>query len=562
MPLINKDILNRNLLALTNSSPEAANSLTYCDTSETVTFQKTRSNHNIPVYFRNNQNKKLIHSSFDPVKEGIRLFDQYNAEGMLLILGLGGGYHIRPFLKSARISSIIIIENNTNEIRSILGNIDLSDIFLDKRVSLWISPDPEVFSAYLLRHYLPVISGNLQTITLRSRVLMDNDFYSRLTAVVKHTIDQITDDYTVQTHFGKKWFVNTLSNLKKSEKTVYSLKPISKAYITAAGPSLEKQLSELKERESDSTLIATDTSLPVLLSNAIKPDLVISIDCQHISYNHFMSGYPEDVPLILDLASPSFLTRFSRLNFFFTSDHPFSRYVSNEFRCFPKIDTSGGNVTHAALSLAELLGAREIYLLGADFSYPFGKPYARDSYIYPYFFSRTGRISGIEDKIFSFVMHNKSINKEKTSKGYRYISKPMIHYKESIEKKAAQCHSRVTGMPGDGVKLNFPISQSYKNREIHFVSAGIPYQSSRDFLIEYKNKIEALPEITVSVNEYLNSLSQKEKEVWVTILPTAAQYRKKTETGVEAIRKARLWSLELINRVLDSEEYRSVVYKA
>ena len=480
---------------------------------------------------------------------------------MLLIFGLGGGYHIRPFLKSPRVSSVIVIENNKDEVRSILGNIDLSDIFLDKRVSLWISPDPGEFSAYLLRHYLPVLSGNLQTITLRSRVIMDNDFYSRLTAVVKNTIDQITDDYTVQTHFGKKWFVNTLSNLKKSEKTVYSLKPIKKAYITAAGPSLEKQLGELKEREPDSTLIATDTSLPVLLSNAIKPDLVISIDCQHISYNHFMCGYPEDVPLILDLASPSFLTRFSRLNFFFTSDHPFSRYVSNEFRRFPKIDTSGGNVTHAALSLAELLGAREIYLLGADFSYPFGKPYARESYIYPYFFSRTGRTSGIEDKIFSFVMHNRSINKEKTVKGYRYISKPMIHYKESIERKAAQCHSKVIGLPGDGVKLNFPLSRKNQNREINFVSAGTPYQSSRDFLRAYKNKIAALPEITEPVNEYMNSLSQEEKEVWVTILPTAAQYRKKTDTGVEAIQNARLWSLELIRRVLDSEEYRSVVHK-
>ena len=561
MPNINKDILDRNLLALTNSSPEAANSLTYCRSSESVSFQKTRSNHHIPVYSRKIKSKKLIHSSFDPVKEGVRLFNQYDAEGMLLIFGLGGGYHIRPFLKSPRISSVIIIENNKDEVKSILGNIDLSDIFLDKRVSLWISPDPGEFSNYLLRNYLPVLSGNLQTITLRSRVILDNDYYSAIANVVKHTIDQITDDYTVQTHFGKKWFVNTLSNLKKSEKTVYSLKPITKAYITAAGPSLEKQLVELKKREPESTLIATDTSLPVLLSNGIKPDLVISIDCQHISYNHFMSGYPEDVPLILDLASPSLLTRFSRLNFFFTSDHPFSRYVSNEFRSFPKIDTSGGNVTHAALSLAELLGAREIYLLGADFSYPFGKPYARDSYIYPYFFSRTRRISGIEDKIFSFVMHNKSINKEKTSKGFRYISKPMIHYKESIERKAAQCHSRVTGMPGDGVTLNFPIPQRNRSREMHFVSAGTPYQSSRDFLIEYKNKIADLPEVTEPVNEYLNSLTQKEKEVWVTILPTAAQYRKKTETGVEAIRKARLWSLELINRVLDSEEYRTVVHK-
>ena len=557
---MNQDFLNRNLLSLTNGSPEAANRLSYCRESSELEFTQARSGHTIPVYIRD-KTKKSIHSSFNPVKEGVRLCEQQNHEGLLLVLGLGGGFHIRPFLKTNKVSSLIIIENSFEEVKAILSHIDFSDIFLDKRVSLWISEKAGDFSPYLLSRYIPVLSGNLSTISLRPRVLLDHDYYSDLSDVIKRTLDQITDDYTVQTHFGKKWFINTLSNLKESEKTTQTLSPVRKAYITAAGPSLEKQIPLLRDTGKDAAIIATDTSLPVLLANSIKPDLIISIDCQHISYNHFMQGYPEDVPLVLDLASPSFLTRIAKKKIFFTSDHPFSRFVSREFREFPKIDTSGGNVTHAALSLANILGAREIYLLGTDFSYPYGKPYARDSYIYPYFYSRTGRTNGIENSIFSFILHNRSIIKEPTGDGFRYISKPMIHYRASIEKKACECYGRVIPVKGDGVEIRLPGGKKSIRNEMRIISAGTPYLSCMEFLKSYRKRIAELPEIRVPVPEYLNKLTLEEKEVWITILPTAAQFRKSSETGDDAIEKAVQWSLELIDRVLSSENNGAVVHK-
>ena len=555
---MNDKILNRNLLSLTHGSPEAANQLSYSKESPLIEFTQARSGHTIPVFLRDGK-KKSIHSSFDPVREGIRLCEQQDHEGLLLVLGLGAGFHIKPFLEEKKVSSIIIIENSFEEVKSLLSHIDLSDIFLDRRVSLWISENPGDFSSYLLSRYIPVLSGNLSTISLRSRVLLDHDYYTELTSVVKRTIDQITDDYTVQTHFGKKWFINTLSNLKESEKTTQILSPVKKAYITAAGPSLEKQIPYLREKDSDAAIIATDTSLPVLLANHIKPDLVISIDCQHISYNHFMQGYPEDVPLVLDLASPSFLTRIAKKKIFFTSDHPFSRFVSNEFREFPKLDTSGGNVTHAALSLADIMGAREIYLLGSDFSYPEGKPYARDSYIYPYFYSRCGRTNGIENSIFSFILHNRSIIKEKTENGFRYISKPMIHYKASIEKKASECYGKVIPLKGDGVDIRIPRTKRTSRNEMRIISAGTPWLSCMDFLKSYRKRIAELPDIRVPVPEYLNSLSMEQKEVWITILPTAAQFYKSSGSGDEAIKMALQWSMDLIDRVLASENNSTVI---
>ncbi len=559
---MNRDILERNLLALFQRSPDAAQIIGNVHSSDQVTIKTSRTNQMVPYYVREKGMPKPVHSTFDPVKEGKRFYEQNIYEGFVIIFGLGAGFHIKPFLQNSTITTLLIVENHPKEIRTILEHIDLTDIFLDHRVFLWISDDAAQFSDYLLQRYIPVVSGNLQTVSLRPRVLLDQEFFNHTADLIKQTLNQITDDYTVQAHFGKRWFINTLNNLRVSEITTQTLNPIGTAYITAAGPSLEKQIAFLKNKRENEAVIATDTSLPVLLANNIKPDLVISIDCQHISYNHFLQGYPDDVPLVLDLASPTFLTRLAKKIFFFTSDHPLSKYVSQGFRQFPEIDTSGGNVTHAALSLADTLGAKKIYLLGADFSYPYGKPYARNTYIYPYFYSRANRFNDIESQIVSFILHNKSITREHFDKGYRYVTKPMIHYKSSIEKKAKDLSGEVISVPGDGVPLNLASLKNKKNTHIPMiVSAGVPQKKYWEFLADFKKNIKELPPLKGSVISYLNDLTTEQKRTWITMLPVAAQFRKKEDSGIAAIEKAQKWCLDRIERIVALENDSSIIHK-
>lgn len=540
---MDKVILDKNLLCLAATSAEAAALITHCRESNDISLILSRDGDPVPVL-----GDKPLHSRFNPVKEGERLSQQYIKGGMILAYGLGGAYHLLPLLNNRDLSSLIIIENDPSIVKSILGLMDMSSLFLDKRVKLWISENPEDFKNTLLAKYVPVLSGDLQSISLRTRIERNPDFYHKLSAVVQESISAITDDYTVQTHFGKKWFVNTVNNLEASEETTVTLKPVSKVQITAAGPGLEKQMEHLIRHRDESTLIATDTSLPVLLENGLTPDMVISIDCQHISYHHFMKGYPENIPLVLDLASPPFLTRIAKNCFFFTSDHPFSNYVSKNFRQFPRIDTSGGNVTHAALSLAESLGAKHISLYGADFSYPYGKPYARGSYVFPYFQKSSCRISGIENQVMDFVLHNKSLNKEIFEGGFRYISKPMIHYRTSLEKKADSMSAKIENIRADGVMLKFSGTKSRTGNEFKMMSAGESYQSRQDFLKEFAQGIDDMPELKGNLNEFLDSLNKNQKEILLSILPAAAHFRKKCNSGTTALNQARSWTIDLLHR--------------
>ena len=134
----------------------------------------------------------------------------------------------------------------------------------------------------------------------------------------------------------------------------------------------------------------------------------------------------------MDLASPPVLTDLTERLVFFSSGHPFSLYLNRLYRPFPILDLSGGNVTHAAASLAQAAGAREVYLYGADFSYPSGQPYARGTYLFPYFQSRSVRMTGSENNFYQFIRDSRP-RRESVGDTWRFRTSTMDHYRESLE---------------------------------------------------------------------------------------------------------------------------------
>jgi hypothetical protein len=498
-----------------------------------------------------------LHSLFDPEREGARYIETYSQDGFFVFLGFGCGYHITPFLDNDGISNIVIIEKDMGIFKTILSGIDLRKILLDPRVRFLIDPEPDELRNFFLSYYIPSIAGDLRTVSLRPRIEQEPEFFQSCLSFIKESIETLSDDFTVQTQFGKNWFINSLTNLAAAESSTTVLVPKKRAIVTGAGPSLESGIPEIRKYRHESLLIGTDTSLPVLLEYDLEPDMVISIDCQHITYNHFLQGYPKHVPLILDLASPPVITHLTPKVSFFTSGHPFSQYVNTHWRKFPFIDTSGGNVAHAAVSLADRLGVAQIFLYGADFSYPEGKSYARGAYIYPYFRSRENRFDPLESLFIGFLFRNKNIRKEWEGQTLRYTTKPMISYKERLENASRFLTAELIPVRG----LGEPILVQRHNRRPpvggpRIFSSGATSGPWRTFLASYREKLRALPPPKNPVMNYIFSLSQEERNLWTTILPVTATFlksRKEKKGNVpELLESTRRWTLETVDRFLGS----------
>lgn len=546
-------IYNKNLLSLSSRNNQLAIDLGKSNESENIIFKKSKKGPIIPIVIIDNKERPL-HSTFDPMKEGLRFYSNSKANGYIIFLGLGAAYHIIPFLEQTDISEILIIDRDISIFKSILSNLDLSQFILNRRVKFLIDPNIQTVKKYLLSNYLPAVSGNLHILNLRSRFEQEKEYFSNIRSGIKELLSHLSDDFSVQSHFGKRWFINTLANLKTAEHVKNILPPIKRALITGAGPSLEKQLPILREKHKNSFLIATDTSLPFLLKNQIKPDLVISIDCQHITYHHFLSGFPKDIPLVLDLASPSWLTRLSDNIVFFTSGHPFSQLVNTKWRSFPYIDTSGGNVSHAAISLADNLGAKEILLFGVDFSYPKGKSYARGTYLYPYFSSKSNRFNPGENSFVSFIFYNKHTVRKLKSFGISYTTTPMISYKKRLESASKNITANIRQIEGLGEILKLPVKEAGISSNITpFFSAGSSSNNWRFFLKEYKDNLNKLPQPGISLSEYFSKLNSEQKYLCTTLYPAAAALRRsgnKKINGAMILKEAIEWTVEQINKQL------------
>jgi hypothetical protein len=182
----------------------------------------------------------------------------------------------------------------------------------------------------------------------------------------------------------------------------------------------------------------------------------------------------------------------------------------------PPLDTSGGNVTYACLSLAGQLGARRITVDGADFSYPLGNAYARGTYFYPLFERRQNRLSPLEAGVSSFLYRSPFLPPENEGTRGRvspcYETSSLRFYRKSFEEKASSMEAEVSAESGLGIPLDIrkKTDKPFNSGIINFIP-GKALMDSREFLAQYAKDIKALP---VSGHEM--------NPVFTTLLPLIA----------------------------------------
>jgi len=538
----------RNLKLLHMKDPGLCSRLSSARTASGLyTFLESRTGRVVPAIAAPGAQPQALHSTFDPEKEAQRLAATLNegwAEpGFVVFLGLGAAYAAEAALSAGNVSHVLVIDFDINGIAELLGSREYAALG-DPRFTLLVDPDSSLIQKTILELYNPALCGGIRTMPLRARVERDKEKFSMAGEAVQQAIEKISTDYSAQAHLGMRWFSNIIRNVVAATTSplaaatngplaAANTAPLAAATngvaICAAGPSLDAQLPLLRARRDTLFVIAADTSLPALLAGGVKPDAIVSIDCQHISYYHFAGVNCQDIPLFLDIASPPLLSGFSRLPFFFAGGHPLAAYLSLKYRPFPVLDTSGGNVTYACLSLARQLGARRITVYGADFSYPLGKTYARGTYIYPFFERRQNRLSPLEALLSTFLYRSPFLppeNEELRGKAKPcYETASLRFYRKSFETMASEMEAEVLAENGLGVPLEIrkKTSKPVAQDRIDFnFSPAKALTDAGEFLDNYAKDIKALP--AFSHNMILNA---DERQVFTTLLPLIAALKRR-----------------------------------
>jgi hypothetical protein len=199
----------------------------------------------------------------------------------------------------------------------------------------------------------------------------------------------------------KRWMKNICTN----KRHYIQGNPLPKGlvtYLVCAGPSLDKNIQELKTMGERGVIVCIDANLEHLLENGIVPEYCVSIDASNKIWD-MMKGIikqTKDITLVCNsAANPIVVRKWKGPKFFFNSPHPrfgtksdeyysLSRYIvakkdikkgselkfgKNYNVVFPGVLMElpcGGNVTTTAhMFCLTCMRATSIVFVGADFSW-------------------------------------------------------------------------------------------------------------------------------------------------------------------------------------------------
>lgn len=149
--------------------------------------------------------------------------------------------------------------------------------------------------------------------------------------------------------------------------------------LAGAGPSLNRNIEELRPCRDGVVLVATDTALKPLEAAGLSPDFVVAVDPGEMNARHLACARRDSRTVLVAEASvhPSAFAPFGdRVVTFRVADHaPWPWLLSRGID--PGRLRAWGSVLTTAFDFALLLGGAPLVFIGADLAYTGGQPYCR-----------------------------------------------------------------------------------------------------------------------------------------------------------------------------------------
>ena len=159
----------------------------------------------------------------------------------------------------------------------------------------------------------------------------------------------------------------------------YSLQNMP-AVLVSAGPSLDKNIDQLKKIQDNVFILAVDTALNTVLQHDIVPDMTISVD-GHKPLELFKNKKIKKIPIVLSSQSnKKILPYVSENRFYEISTNEFiAKFYEENGKNVEALPT-GGSVANNGCSLLQLMGFQTIIFMGQDLAYPEGKMHTVEAY--------------------------------------------------------------------------------------------------------------------------------------------------------------------------------------
>lgn len=444
------------------------------------------------------KNNKSFFSIYNPERE-VDFFcndEKIKSSGFICIAGIGNGYHIKKISEQFPEKFILAFELN-NTTLEFLQNTNNFDFTKNKNVKLITL---ENLQTEIISLYNPIIYENFYFTYIKNWLDYHNNFIKEIENKINNAISNISADISVQSHFGKIWMHNILENInfinKYNQQNNFKINTSKVAAIIAAGPSLDKTIQKLKSNLDKYFIISTDTAYPTLLQNNITPEVVVSIDAQIYSREHFIGNRNKfnNTIFLLDLCSNSSIVKKINPNniLFFNSGHPFCNFIEQKTNCyFINLNSGRGTVTSTAYDFALKCVFEKIELFGTDFSFFQNKPYTKSTYLEKQFLNQSNKLKNLETQYTRLMFRTEII---KNTQGI-LTTKLLDEYRISQEQMFKQTNAKIFSASKESnpmnLDLNFETNKSFIKKEITLSMNNV----NLDFLKDYHKKLSKIQSI-------------------------------------------------------------------
>ena len=350
------------------------------------------------------------------------------------IFGLSDGLVVQKILDQCDESNALIIcEPDVKIMAEAFRQYDLEEILLDKRVWLCLSEMKNdiyrtVFAAveysYIKLLEFCILPGY--------DVLYTEECNKFIDEVIERISYEVADKNTVIT-FNRKIPQNMLFHMKHmiSQRNVGQIKKCLQntnieeipAIIVAAGPSLDKNIKELKKAEGRAFIFVVDAALKTAIREGIRPDLVCTVDPRAPERFYETVGEQEFLWCCSSWTNRYPIKEYGKKVFYYNSIVPWwDRVIQEELDYeYPKIE-SGGCVSAEAFQVACYLGFQTIVFIGQDLAFTGGQ-------------SHTKGIAGVLGDNDEYIKNRRLTQVEDIDGNLLYTDFQMDVYRQWFEKK-------------------------------------------------------------------------------------------------------------------------------
>lgn len=330
-----------------------------------------------------------LNSKYNPKEASMQYVSQFEKEdsySVFFLLGFGDGRSIEALAQTLdETMTLIVYEPSVAIFQKTLETFDYTELLKKKNVYLIVE------SENMLQEYLEsgISFNNIRM--LRLGILPNYDsiypkeckhmletmiYFMNKTKIYRNTIYNFREEFAahaLSNMYDYLWQTDT--HYLKERLAEEDLSDVP-AIIVAAGPSLNKNVQELKRAKGKALILVVDAALRAVVNAGITPDLGITIDAR-VPERFFEGINISAFPFVFEAISKEDIVR-QHTGKHFYDDFPcniIAKIVMEKKKyCLEEIPT-GGSISTSAFSLVKALGFKKIVFIGQDLAFTGGQTY-------------------------------------------------------------------------------------------------------------------------------------------------------------------------------------------